>query len=405
MGLTTRTTTPTGPTTATKSRAEGAAALGRCVDPVAVEDFLSGYWEQRPLVIQRHEPERFHDLLSPADVERLICSRALRYPAFRLVRDGSKLEPESYTNDLSWSPVPFSGTIDVERVLAEFEAGATIVLQALHHNWLPLARFSRGLEAALGHPVQANAYLTPRSAQGLAVHHDTHDVLVLQIAGQKHWRVYEPVLELPLPNQRYSQELGAPGKPVEDLILGPGDTMYLPRGWLHDALTTDSESLHLTVGVKVYTWLDAVKAAVEECSEELDFRRSVPDEGEMRADLVELLERRLTPAEVARRRRERFVRTRRPIRDGQLGQLRALARLTLQTPVERRATVIAELEFPALTFEGKALAFPPHVQDEVEFAFSVEEPFTASELPGDLDEEGRLVFVRRLVREGFLVQA
>lgn len=301
--------------------------------------------------------------------------------------------------------MPFSGTIDVERVLAEFEAGATIVLQALHHNWLPLARFSRGLEAVLGHPVQANAYFTPRSAQGLAVHHDTHDVLVLQIAGEKHWRVYEPALELPLRDQSYSKELGGPDEPVEDLILAPGDTMYLPRGWLHDALTTDSESLHLTVGVKVYTWLDAVKAAVEECSEELDFRRSVPEEGEMQADLVELLATRLTPAEVARRRREQFVRTRRPIRDGQLGQLRALARLTLQTPVERRATVIAELEFPALTFEGRTLTFPPHVQDEVEFAVSVEEPFTASELPGDLDEEGRLVFVRRLVREGFLVQA
>jgi len=300
--------------------------------------------------------------------------------------------------------VPFTGTIDVERVLAEFQAGATIVFQALHHNWLPLAKFSRGLEGALGHPVQANAYFTPRSAQGLAVHHDTHDVFVLQIAGEKHWRVYEPVLELPLRNQRYSKELGAPGEPVEDVTLSPGDTMYLPRGWLHDALTTDSESLHLTIGVKVYTWQDAVDAAVQECGEELDFRRSVPEDGELHADLLRLVEERLSPAEVARRRRERFVRGRRPIRDGQLAQLRALESVTLETPVERRPTVIAELAFPALTFEGKTLRFPPHVEDEVEFVVSAEEPFTAAELPGDLDDESRLVLVRRLVREGFLLQ-
>ena len=31
------------------------------------------------------------------------------------------------------------------------------------------------------------------------------------------------------------------------------------------------------------------------------------------------------------------------------------------------------------------------------------EPFTPADLPGDLDDEGRLVLVRRLVREGFLV--
>ncbi len=176
------------------------------------------------------------------------------------------LEPESYTVDLGWSPQPFSGTVDVDRVLAEFEDGATIVLQALHHNWPPVADFCRRLEAALGEPVQANAYFTPRSAQGLAVHHDTHDVFVLQTAGKKHWRVYEPVVELPLQDQKYSKaKHGEPGEPVEDGVLEAGDTMYLPRGWLHDALTTDSESLHLTIGVKVYTWLDAAKAALDEC--------------------------------------------------------------------------------------------------------------------------------------------
>ena len=70
-------------------------------------------------------------------------------------------------------------------MLAEFEDGATIVLQGLHLNWQPLAEFCRSLEAELGHPAQANAYFTPRSAQGLPVHHDTHDVFSLQVAGEK----------------------------------------------------------------------------------------------------------------------------------------------------------------------------------------------------------------------------
>ena len=287
------------------------------------------------------------------------------------------LAPESYTVDLGWSPQPFSGTIDVDRVLAEFEDGATIVLQALHHNWPPIADFCRRLEAALGEPVQANAYFTPRSAQGLAVHHDTHDVFVLQTAGKKHWRVYEPVVELPLQDQKYSKaKHGEPGQPVEDGVLEAGDTMYLPRGWLHDALTTDSESLHLTIGVKVYTWLDAAKAALDECGTDAGFRRSVPADGEMRDDLLAVLAERLAPAEVAERKRRRFIRSRRPVREGQLSQLRALEELTLETPLERRATAIAELDFPALSFEGKTITFPAHVEDEVAFLASADGEFS-----------------------------
>ena len=69
------------------------------------------------------------------------------------------------------------GRSDVTRVLAQWEAGATIVLQALHVNWQPLAVFCRLLEGALGPACRSNAYSTPRGSQGFAVHHDTHDVL------------------------------------------------------------------------------------------------------------------------------------------------------------------------------------------------------------------------------------
>ena len=117
--------------------------------------------------------------------ERLLTETAIRTPAFRLVKAGETVA--GYTHDLSWRPAPFTGVADVARVLEEFERGATIVLQGLHHNWLPLARYCRHVEAYLGHPVQANAYFTPAGSQGLPVHHDTHEVITLQIAGTKRW--------------------------------------------------------------------------------------------------------------------------------------------------------------------------------------------------------------------------
>jgi Cupin superfamily protein len=289
-------------------------------------------------------------------------------------------------------------------VLAEWERGATIVLQGLHLHRPELGAFCRSLERTLGHPAQVNAYYTPRAAQGLPVHHDTHDVFVLQVAGEKRWLVYEPALELPLRNQKYSAEMGGPGEPVHDLVLRPGDMLYLPRGWLHEALTSDSDSLHLTVGVNVVTWLEAFKAALEECGDELGFRRSIED-GDA-DELVDALRSRLTSDAVERRGAEKLARTRRPIRDGQLSQLRALEELDLDTGVELRETALVHASERngslELTFDGKEVAFPARIQDEVFWVLERDERFTAADLPGDLDDESRLVLVRRLVREGLL---
>ena len=292
-------------------------------------------------------------------------------------------------------------------MLAEFEAGATIVIQGLHLNRAQTAAFCRALEGALDHPVQANAYYTPRGSQGLAVHHDTHDVFVLQIAGEKRWLVYEPVLDLPLKEQRYKPELGGPGAPVIDTVLGPGDTLYLPRGWLHEARTSEVDSLHLTVGVNVYTWLDAFHDALGDVEGDLPFRRSVDGGEPAPSDLLELLAERVSSADdVSRRKQARLERRRRPVLDGQIRQLRALDKLTTSTEVEPRPTVLAAVEADgdtlALSFHGKRLLLPSRLAAEAEFVVEADGAFTAADLPGTLDEAGRLVLVRRLVREGLL---
>jgi Cupin superfamily protein len=354
--------------------------------------------------VERDEPGRYDDLLSEAEVERLVTSGGLRFPGFRLVKAGEQLAVRDYTTEIPWRPSSFTGTADVDRVLAEWERGATIVLQGLHLHRPELGAFCRSLERTLGHPAQVNAYYTPRAAQGLPVHHDTHDVFVLQVSGEKRWLVYEPALELPLRNQKYKAEMGGPGEPVHDLLLRPGDMLYLPRGWLHEALTSDSDSVHLTVGVNVVTWLDAFKAALDECGDELGFRRSIGD-GDAE-ELVDLLRGRLTADAVECRAAEKLARTRRPIRDGQLSQLRAIEELDVDTEVELRETVLVHVSEHngsfELTFDGKEVAFPARIRDEVSWVLERDDPFTAADLPGDLDDESRLVLVRRLIREGLL---
>ncbi|HET9673318.1 MAG TPA: cupin domain-containing protein [Gaiellaceae bacterium] len=394
-------TTPT--LTPTAQTRRSTSALARCIEPVEEEVFLADYWERRPLVVERDEPARYDELLTTEDVERLLESGSLRSPAFRLVRADTKLSSGDYLVDVPWRPVPFGGMADVAGVASAFEDGATLVVQALHHWWPPLAAFCRSLEAALGHPTQANAYYTPRSAQGLPVHHDTHDVFCLQISGEKRWLVYDPVWNLPLKDQRYDASMGEPGEPTLDVTLTAGDLLYLPRGWLHEAKTSDSDSLHLTIGANVYTWLDAFRAALEECAVDEPFRCSPegsPDE------LVARLASRLGADDVRRRMRTKLVSSRRPILDGQVDQLRALRDLDAETELERRPTVLADVETRGdraiLMFEGRTLEFPARVRGELDYVLEAEDTFRPSDLPGKLDEAGRLVLVRRLVRDGLL---
>ncbi len=340
------------------------SALDLTLDPVGAAAFLDEYRDRRPLVVARGEPGRFDDVLSDADVERLVCETAIRSPAFRLVRDGAQLPLSGYTKDIPWRPGSFTGTARVDRVAEEHAGGATLVLQALHLHHHPAAVYCRGLEIALGYPVQANAYCTPAGSQGFAVHHDTHDVFVLQVSGHKHWRIYAPVVELPGKDQRWKPELAdAVGPPVHDLTLRAGDTLYIPRGWPHEAAAADAASLHVTVGLHPPTRLDAMRAALADCADDVELRRALDADGALPADLIERLAARLSAGEVARRARRHFVDTRRPILDGQLTQVRALDTLTTDTLLERRPTVIADLEpLPgggvALRFEGKQVGFP-----------------------------------------------
>ena len=206
--------------------------------------------------------------------------------------------------------------------------------------------------------------------------------------------------------QRWSPDLGDVGDPVEDLVLEAGDTLYLPRGWPHEAATSDEDSLHITVGLHPQTRLDALRAALESCADDVEFRRSMTGDGVLSDELLERLAARLDPDQVMQRARRRFVSTRRPVLDGQLAQVRALADLTVRDELMPRATVVADLEVReagvALIFDQKVVVFPIKARAAIEALYAAPEPITGEELPGPLDESGRLVLVRRLVREGYL---
>jgi ribosomal protein L16 Arg81 hydroxylase len=385
--------------------------LARLLDPVDVGLFHTEYWEKRPLFIKRDEPLYYRELLSLDGADEIISTSDLRSGQIRIVRDGRESPLDSL---MSSAPT----ALGLEQLYAQYRGGSTIVLQCIQERWKPLSKLCLTLSTQLSAGAQVNAYLTPRNARGLGTHYDTHDVLVLQVHGSKHWRLFESPELLPLPGQLYQSDKHGAAKLSQELDLHPGDLLYVPRGVIHEAVSKDSTSLHLTVGILPITWAEVILAAVESVIErDYRFRESLPpgfatDEAvcektqTQAAELLNLLLRReISPQGVVADAVERAWQARKPILEGHLLDLEAEPAVSLSTVVRRREIqwrLSAEGDELRLRFHGKELRLPSYMESDLRFIGTTHGSFTAASLPGQLDEEGRLVLIRRLLHEGFL---
>ncbi|HCS56916.1 MAG TPA: cupin, partial [Gordonia polyisoprenivorans] len=205
--------------------------LERCIaiDP---DVFAREHWGRSPLLSRAvNLPRDFVDLLSPAVVDELLAERGVRTPFIRMAKEGTLLARERYVGPAGFG-AEMPDQVDSAKVLAQFADGATIVLQGLHRLWPPVIDLVRGLVDDLGHPVQANAYVTPPSNRGFDPHYDVHDVFVLQISGEKHWTVHAPVHLDPVDSQPWTDhrediERRTDDPPVIDTVLRSGDALYL----------------------------------------------------------------------------------------------------------------------------------------------------------------------------------
>jgi hypothetical protein len=202
----------------------------------------------------------------------------------RMAKDGATLPERAFTRGAGVG-AGIADQVGDDQVLRLFADGATMVLQGLHRVWQPLAAFTRDLAADLGHPVQANAYVTPAQSTGFSDHYDVHDVFVLQVDGEKRWRVRPPVHPAPMRHEpwtdhRAAVEQAAAATPLVDAVLRPGDCLYLPRGYLHAATALGAVSTHVTIGVHPWTRRhladEAVRVALDRASGDAAVRASLP---------------------------------------------------------------------------------------------------------------------------------
>jgi ribosomal protein L16 Arg81 hydroxylase len=65
--------------------------LDKLLQPLLPERFFSEYWEKKHLFLQRRDPDYFQGLMTLHDLETLISTSDMRYPALQLAKGGSYL--------------------------------------------------------------------------------------------------------------------------------------------------------------------------------------------------------------------------------------------------------------------------------------------------------------------------
>jgi bifunctional lysine-specific demethylase and histidyl-hydroxylase NO66 len=335
-------------------------------------------------------------LLDLDDADHLLTSSAIRTPSVRVAKEGAVQPESSFTRRATLAGQPLSGLVDPRKALAAFADGATIVFQGLHRYWPPLTRLTAELELELGHPCQANAYLTPPGSQGFAVHEDTHDVFVFQTAGSKLWEVHT-----------------ADG--VEEVLLEPGLCLYLPTGTPHAARAQETVSLHVTLGINQLTWRGLVGRTVQQAVDEVPEDHLPGGFLEDRSDLAEELARRLEHVADAVRRLDanaaveaevrRFLTGRGSRLDGGLRDTLEAGDVDDTTLLRRRpghpCVLIPRGERLEVLLGDRSMDVPARLEPALE-EIRARTELTPADLHEHLDPESRVVLCRRLVREGLL---
>lgn len=383
--------------------------MGRLLAPHSFDDFAENYFEKKHLLVRGTDPSRFLDLLDIDTVHRIISSARLMHPEVTVVNAARRVEKDEYTYE--------TNLIDLARLYQQFADGGTLSMNNLEALHAPLANLVRALEAECNSRFQANIYLTPPNAQGFRPHYDNHCVWVLQVQGSKQWLLYDTPLELPYRNQEFNPEKTKPGAVTAEFTMHPGDLLYVPRGMMHDARTTGETSLHVTVGMLFTSWTELLAESLARVGlQDPAFRKALPlgfirkdfDPTEAKENFKKLLARFVEMAEfepVFEHYARDLVHTRHPVLPNQVHQVDRLAKLNLHT----RCGVVPSLMY-RLDVEGEQLfidcyggdlSLPSHVLPTLEAALT-RDSFTPAELPGSLDDAGRIVLIRRLVREGMV---
>lgn len=227
-------------------------SLEELLAPVTVEEFRTDYQDRKPLHIPATGDAPKRRLLTWSSLNGLL-DQTLFWNASRLKLqyNGESIPSWQYCREVvtqsgvSSQPVP-------GKVQALMAKGASLVANEVESLTPEMSTVRNMLSRAFAAQTGANIYCSFKGVQAFSTHYDLHDVFAVQTEGEKLWRLYENRADSPVAFE--DEDVGIArarmqadrGALMTEILMRPGDVLYLPRGWYHDALARDSDSLHVT---------------------------------------------------------------------------------------------------------------------------------------------------------------
>ena len=246
------------------------------MDPVSIEDFHSNAFGKNVLHFKREDSsskvvERRTSLFNYEHLVEVIKTRSLKpLDNVKFVFHDTEVfvDGEFDQND------PGSSATTVELAEKHFDEGHTMMIQHANKVSDRLHKTSCTIYNAFGHNAGINLYYSPANATGFLLHHDGHDLVIVQTIGSKCWKLCEQPSEdqLPVDAKHYTNDpyQNPEGLKCRMVGLRAGDMLYLPRGTLHAPHTMACKghpdvggdpSMHLSVGIDVLKsrWLSVLQ--------------------------------------------------------------------------------------------------------------------------------------------------
>lgn len=244
------------------------------LSPLSSPDFLHDVWGET-FVHLPGPKDKFTGLFTWTLLNRILEQYPLQPPRLRLVRAGKEIPVDKYVLTGSLQRGGKTSTLDSINVLNELRLGATLILNLADELSEPLRQLCVNFERIFRKRVGANLYAAFRTDHGFELHWDPQDTLIMQIAGRKEWKIYEPTCAHPV-----REGGGVPTTPTKppvwEGILDEGCLFHIPRGWWHVARPVDEPSLHLTITVRSYTGIDLVSWIANQLTTSLIARTNLP---------------------------------------------------------------------------------------------------------------------------------
>lgn len=249
------------------------------IAPLSVAEFYSNYWNKKPVLIPSSNARRvkfdWNDFNNLFEVRSHWTENNVK-----LILNSRAVSPDFYMEN---SAIRVANIGQVQNFLA---MGASLVVDAVEQISPGVRQITDMLARKFGGSAGANYYASFKGVQAFASHYDTHEVFALHCEGEKRWRIYQNradnALNIPTGEDAQQRIDAAKGPVLMDIVMRPGDLLYIPRGYFHDAMATDEASLHLTFGFRPLLAQSLFRLLENVALEDSRFREYLPLAGEDR---------------------------------------------------------------------------------------------------------------------------